>query len=231
MLDIKFVRENPDVVKENIRKKFQDQKIPMVDEVIALDQENRNIKQEVESLRANKNKISKQIGALMAQGKKEEAEEVKKEVAASGAKIDELSAREKEVEEELLKNMSPADLSAEVKETLDDLRANGHKLAIGSSSKNARFILGQLGLGEYFDAISDGNNISKSKPDPEVFVKAAEYVDEQADKCLVVEDAKAGLQAAIAGGMDCAAIGDAVASGLGTYNLSAFADLLKVTAK
>ena len=101
MLGIKFVRENPDVVKENIRKKFQDQKIPMVDEVIALDQENRNIKQEVESLRANKNKISKQIGALMAQGKKEEAEEVKKEVAASGAKIDELSAREKEVEEKI----------------------------------------------------------------------------------------------------------------------------------
>ena len=101
MLDIKFVRENPDVVKENIRKKFQDQKIPMVDEVIALDQENRNIKQEVESLRANKNKISKQIGALMAQGKKEEAEEVKKEVAASGAKIDELSAKEKEVEEKI----------------------------------------------------------------------------------------------------------------------------------
>ena len=101
MLDIKFVRENPDVVKENIRKKFQDQKIPMVDEVIALDQENRNIKQEVESLRANKNKISKQIGALMAQGKKEEAEEVKKEVAASGAKIHELSAREKEVEEKI----------------------------------------------------------------------------------------------------------------------------------
>ena len=89
------------MVKENIRKKFQDQKIPMVDEVIALDQENRNIKQEVESLRANKNKISKQIGALMAQGKKEEAEEVKKEVAASGARIDELSAREKEVEEKI----------------------------------------------------------------------------------------------------------------------------------
>ena len=101
MLDIKFVWENPDVVKENIRKKFQDQKIPMVDEVIALDQENRNIKQEVESLRANKNKISKQIGALMAQGKKEEAEEVKKEVEASGARIDELSAREKEVEEKI----------------------------------------------------------------------------------------------------------------------------------
>ena len=109
------------------------------------------------------------------------------------------TTKKNDIYKELLKNMSPADLSAEVKETLDDLRANGHKLAIGSSSKNARFILGQLGLGEYFDAISDGNNISKSKPDPEVFVKAAEYVDEQADKCLVVEDAKAGLQAAIAG--------------------------------
>ena len=144
----------------------------------------------------------------------------------------EMSEEEKDdIYKELLKNMSPADLSVEVKKTLDGLRANGHKLAIGSSSKNARFILGQLGLGEYFDAISDGNNISKSKPDPEVFVKAAEYLNEQADKCLVVEDAKAGLQAAIAGGMDCAAIGDAVASGLGTYNLSTFADLLKVTVK
>ena len=105
MLDIKFVRENPEVVKENIRKKFQDQKLPLVDEVIALDQENRNIKQEVEGLRANKNKISKQIGALMAQGKREEAEEVKKQIAASGARIEELSAREKEVEEKIKKNM------------------------------------------------------------------------------------------------------------------------------
>ena len=105
MLDIKFVRENPEVVKENIKKKFQDQKLPLVDEVIALDQENRNIKQEVEGLRANKNKISKQIGALMAQGKREEAEEVKKEIAASGARIEQLSAREKEVEEKLRRNM------------------------------------------------------------------------------------------------------------------------------
>ena len=105
MLDIKFVRENPEVVKENIKKKFQDQKLPLVDEVIALDQENRNIKQEVEGPRANKNKISKQIGALMAQGKREEAEEVKKEIAASGARIEELSAREKEVEEKLRRNM------------------------------------------------------------------------------------------------------------------------------
>ena len=123
----------------------------------------------------------------------------------------------------------PSDLSEEVKATLDGLRAANHKLAIGSSSKNARFILGQLGLGEYFDAISDGNNISKSKPDPEVFIKAAEYINEEPSNCLVVEDAKAGLKAAIAGGMDCAAIGDAVACGLGTYNLTTFSDLITIT--
>lgn len=137
--------------------------------------------------------------------------------------------KKNEVYKELLKNMSPADLSAEVKDTLDKLRENGIKLAIGSSSKNARFILGQLGLGEFFDAISDGNNITNSKPDPEVFVKAVQYVKEDAKDCLVVEDAKAGLEAAIAGGMDCAAIGDAVTSGLATFHLTTFGDLLKVT--
>ena len=105
MLDIKFLRSNPDVVKQNIKNKFQDEKLPLVDEVIELDKRNREIKQEVEALRAERNKISKQIGALMGQGKKEEAEEVKKQVAASGARIEELSAREKQVEEELLKNM------------------------------------------------------------------------------------------------------------------------------
>ena len=105
MLDIKFVRENPEVVKQNIRNKFQDEKLVLVDEVLALDQENRDIKKEVEALRANKNKISKQIGALMAQGKKEEAEEVKKQVAQSAARMAELDAREKEVEEELKQKM------------------------------------------------------------------------------------------------------------------------------
>ena len=105
MLDIKFVRENPEIVKQNIRNKFQDSKLELVDKVLELDKENREIKQEVEALRAERNKISKQIGALMGQGKREEAEEVKKQVAASGARIDELSAREKEVEEELLKDM------------------------------------------------------------------------------------------------------------------------------
>ena len=105
MLDIKFVRENPEAVKQNIRNKFQEQKLPLVDEVIALDKENREIKGEVEALRAQKNKISKEIGKLMAQGKKEEAEQVKSEIARDNARIDELSAREREVEEALRKKM------------------------------------------------------------------------------------------------------------------------------
>ena len=105
MLDIKFLRENPEVVKQNIRNKFQDQKLELVDKVIELDKENRDIKQEVEALRAKRNKISKQIGALMGQGKREEAEEVKKQVAVDGSRIEALSAREKEVEEEIKKIM------------------------------------------------------------------------------------------------------------------------------
>ena len=105
MLDIKFVRNNPDVVKQNIKNKFQDEKLPLVDEVIELDQKNRDIKGEVEELRAEKNKISKQIGACMAQGKKEEAEELKRKVAESAARIEELSKEEKEVEEKLKQNM------------------------------------------------------------------------------------------------------------------------------
>ena len=105
MLDIKFVRENPEIVKQNIRNKFQDEKLVLVDEVLKYDQENRDIKKEVEALRANRNKISKQIGALMAQGKKEEAEAVKKEVTQNSERMAELDAREKEVEEEIRKRM------------------------------------------------------------------------------------------------------------------------------
>ena len=101
MLDIKFLRSNPEVVKQNIRNKFQDRKLPLVDEVIELDQKNREIKQEVEALRAEKNKISKQIGAFMAQGKKEEAEEAKRQVAANAGRMEELSVEEKEVEEKI----------------------------------------------------------------------------------------------------------------------------------
>ena len=105
MLDIKFVRENPEIVKQNIRNKFQDKKLPLVDEVLELDKRNREIKQEVEALRAERNKLSKEIGGLMKQGKKEEAEEVKRQVAASADHINELSAEEAEVEEKLKTNM------------------------------------------------------------------------------------------------------------------------------
>jgi len=105
MLDIKFVRENAEAVKENIKKKYQDEKLPLVDAVIALDRENRDIKAEVEALRANKNKISKEIGKLMGQGLKDDAEKVKAEVARDNARIDELSAREREVEAELKEKM------------------------------------------------------------------------------------------------------------------------------
>ena len=105
MLDIKFLRENPDVVKQNIKNKFQDSKLELVDEVIELDQKNRDIKNELQSLQANRNKLSKQIGALMGQGKKEEAEEVKKQVTAQADRMTELSADEKEVEEKIRKIM------------------------------------------------------------------------------------------------------------------------------
>ena len=105
MLDIKFLRSNPEVVKQNIKNKFQDDKLPLVDEVIGLDKRNREIKQEVEALRAEKNKASKQIGAMMAQKKLEEAEALKKKVAESAGRIDELSVEEKDVEEKIKKIM------------------------------------------------------------------------------------------------------------------------------
>ena len=101
MLDIRFLRENPEVVKQNIRNKFQDNKLPMVDEVIELDKRNREIKQEVEALRAERNKISKMIGGLMKEGKREETEEAKKQVTANAETVERLSAEEKEVEEKI----------------------------------------------------------------------------------------------------------------------------------
>lgn len=105
MLDIKFVRENPEIVKENIKKKFQDKKLPLVDEVIELDEERRKVVVRADELRANRNKISKQIGALMAQGKRDEAEEVKKQVTAQAQELDELAKRETELGAEVTKRM------------------------------------------------------------------------------------------------------------------------------
>ena len=105
MIDIKFLRENPEAVKENIRKKFQDNKLPLVDEVIELDAQARKTQQEADNLRANRNKLSKQIGALMGQGKKEEAEEVKKEVAKQAEELEQLSQKETELNEKITKIM------------------------------------------------------------------------------------------------------------------------------
>lgn len=140
-----------------------------------------------------------------------------------------LAEQKNDLYRELLMQMSPADLSDEVKSTLDALRARSFKLAIGSSSKNAKLILGRIGLGDYFDAISDGTDITHSKPHPEVFLKAAEMLGLEPGCCLVVEDARAGVEAAVAGGFDSAGIGEAAEHEQVTYGLSAFSDLLNVT--
>lgn len=139
-----------------------------------------------------------------------------------------LAEEKNEAYRELLKTMTPEDVSEEVRKTLDALRARGYKLAIGSSSKNARFILEKVGLSDFFDAVSDGNNITNSKPDPEVFVKAAEYLGEEPGRCIVVEDAYAGVDAAKAGGMRAAAIGDAASYEKADDRLQTFSDLLKL---
>ena len=128
---------------------------------------------------------------------------------------------------ELLGNMSTADLSDDVKITLEALRKTDLKLAIGSSSKNTPFILEQIGLRNFFDAIADGNCITHSKPSPEVFLKAAEMISLPPQNCLVVEDARAGVEAAIVGGFDCAAIGDARDDEQARWHLSRFSDILK----
>ena len=140
----------------------------------------------------------------------------------------ELATYKNDLYRESLKEMSPADLSDEVKNTLDALRAKGLKLGIGSSSKNTPFILGQIGLGTYFDAVSDGNNITHSKPDPEVFLKAAQFLGMDPSDCLVVEDAVSGAEAGHRGGFQVACVGDASAAGAGDYNMKTFADLLGV---
>ncbi len=105
MLDLKFVRENPEIVKQNIRNKFQDAKLPLVDEVIELDEKSRKAKKEADDLRASRNKLSKEIGKLMGQGKKEEAEAVKAQVNANSARLAELEAQESELSEKILKIM------------------------------------------------------------------------------------------------------------------------------
>jgi len=127
-----------------------------------------------------------------------------------------------------LQEMTTKDLSDEVKATLNGLRSLGIKLAIGSSSKNTELILERIGLSGFFDAVADGNDISKSKPDPEVFIKAAQKLCLDPKDCLVVEDAKAGVEAANAGGFQSAGLGPAAAEELATYSIGSFCELLRL---
>ena len=126
---------------------------------------------------------------------------------------------------QLLGRMSPADLDPEVRATLDMIRASGIRMAVASSSKNTPYILGRIGLDRFFDAVADGNCITRSKPDPEVFLKAAEMIGLSPGECLVMEDARSGVEAAVGGGFDCAAIGDAKEDARAAYHLGSFADL------
>ncbi len=121
----------------------------------------------------------------------------------------ELAERKNEYYKKSLVNLTPDDLLPGAKDTIDELKRRKVKIAIGSSSKNTPTILKQIGLADAFDAIADGNDITHSKPDPEVFLLAASRLDIKPEECLVVEDAEAGVQAAIAGGMNVAAVGDA----------------------
>lgn len=139
-----------------------------------------------------------------------------------------LSEKKNNIYRNLLCQMSPKDVSEEVAETLNELKRRNIRIAIGSSSKNACFILRKIGLLEIFDATSDGNNISRSKPDPEVFLKAAEYLKLNAGECLVVEDARSGIDAASAGGFPCAGLGDAAAYEKTNYPLHRFSEVLSV---
>lgn len=139
-----------------------------------------------------------------------------------------LAAQKNEIYRKLLSAMSPADLPNEVKITLIELRARGLELAVGSSSKNTPMILERIGLDGFFDAVADGNCITYSKPDPEVFLKAAEFIDLPPSACLVVEDAVAGAEAGHRGGFAVACVGDASQAGAGDYNLSSVSDLLNI---
>lgn len=146
----------------------------------------------------------------------------------SKAEKEALAADKNEIYKELLAQMTERDLSDEVRNTLDILRGRGLALAIGSSSKNTPFILSRIGLDGYFDAVSDGNNITHSKPHPEVFQKAAEMLGIAPEYCLVVEDAVSGAEAGHAAGMEVACLGDASEKGVGDYNLHSFQELTAI---
>lgn len=139
-----------------------------------------------------------------------------------------LANQKNELYKQYLTQITERDLSDEVRETLIALREKWLKLAIGSSSKNTPMILQRLGLEGFFDAVSDGNNITHSKPDPEVFVKAAQMLSMPAENCLVVEDAVSGTEAGHRAGMKVACLGDASKAGAGEYNMASFGELIGI---
>lgn len=130
---------------------------------------------------------------------------------------------------ELLNTLTPRDRLNGVTETLDNLRKRGFLLAIGSSSRNTPLILEKIGYGDYFDAVSDGNNITHSKPHPEVFLKAAQFLGLEPSECLVVEDAEAGIDAARAGGFISVGIGPAAFCERATYGIKNITELVSIT--
>jgi beta-phosphoglucomutase len=139
-----------------------------------------------------------------------------------------LATYKNDIYKELLKSLTPADILPGVAETINELRARGYKLAIGSSSKNTPAILKYIGLEGFFDAVSDGNNIQNSKPDPEVFIKAAQYLELDPSECYVVEDAKAGIDAGRAGGFTTFALGDAYGYEKADNSIEHFEEILKI---
>ena len=140
-------------------------------------------------------------------------------VNLSEAEKESFLAEKNDVYRKFLEQMTPEDVGQKVRKTLRTLRERGKKLAVGSSSKNTKFILAQVGLEKFFDAVSDGTNITRTKPDPEVFLKAAQMLGVENGCCLVVEDAVSGVLAAEAPHMDCAAMGDAARHHRATYDI------------
>lgn len=139
-----------------------------------------------------------------------------------------LAEEKNEYYKKFLENIKPTEVEEEIRETLKILREREYKLAIGSSSKNAKYILEKVALPDWFDAISDGTNISYSKPHPEVFLKAAEFLRESPEDCIVVEDACAGIDAAKAAGMAAVGIGDASRYEKSDFKIQSFIQLLDI---
>lgn len=137
-----------------------------------------------------------------------------------------LAETKNKIYRELLEELTPQDVASKTRETLQELKRRGHKLAVGSSSKNTRYILERTGLLDSFDAISDGTNIARSKPDPEVFLKAAAFLTENPENCIVVEDARAGIDAAKSAGMIAVGIGEASDYNRTDYPIREFSSLM-----